>query len=139
MYPAQYRSKVKYIAKVRDEQCDQPKEISEPIKEKVRNDVPTAKIDIVEGATVSENRQQSPELKTDGTISIPDEETPETHVLFEIELATKDGVKKIEVKLNDSSAEVASRLAEENKLSKQVEYAIEYKIRKAIKRIKEGI
>ena len=76
--------------------------------------------------------QVQEETKSDDATSIPDEESTETPPLLEIELKTKDGLRRIEVKSVDDIAELVGKLAQEYELSKEVEAAIEYKVRKAV-------
>lgn len=44
-------------------------------------------------------------------------------------------MRKMEFKQGDDPSEVASRIAQENELSKEVENAIEYKLRKVMKQV----
>lgn len=72
------------------------------------------------------------EAKSDDATSIPDEESTELTTILEIELKTKEGVKRIEVKQGEDVHELACRIGQENELGKELEEAIEYKIKKAL-------
>ncbi len=72
------------------------------------------------------------ESKSDDATSIPDEESTEAPPILEIELRTKDGIKRVELRSGDDISELVAKIAQENELSKEVEEAIEYKIRKAV-------
>ena len=76
--------------------------------------------------------QQTQEEKSDNETLILDEDSIEIPIIFEIELLTKKGVKKIEFRQCDEPSEVAGRIAQQYELNKSVEAAIEYRLRKTL-------
>ena len=79
-----------------------------------------------------DNSQQTIEEKSDDATSVPDDESAELPVLLELEVLTKDGIKRFNIYQGYDPLEVAIRIAQDNGLTKEVEEAIEYKIMKAI-------
>lgn len=81
---------------------------------------------------ISPSPQIPEESKSDDATSIPDEECLEVPIILQLDLKTKDGVKRIEFKTGDDVTDITNKIAQEYGLSKGVETAIEYKIRKAL-------
>ena len=72
------------------------------------------------------------EAKSDDATSVPDEECPDTPTILSIDFKTKNGTKRLEVKKGEEIQDVMNKLIQEYELSKELETAIEYKIKKAV-------
>eukprot|EP00826_Nyctotherus_ovalis_P035544 TRINITY_DN3061_c0_g1_i11.p2 TRINITY_DN3061_c0_g1~~TRINITY_DN3061_c0_g1_i11.p2 ORF type:complete len:123 (+),score=33.94 TRINITY_DN3061_c0_g1_i11:246-614(+) len=88
---------------------------------------------------IDDASQQTQEEKSDNETLILDEEYAETPTLFEIEILTKEGVKKLEFRQSDESSEVAGKIAQQYGLNKNVETAIEYRLRKALIQVNDQL
>eukprot|EP00826_Nyctotherus_ovalis_P042250 TRINITY_DN4323_c0_g1_i37.p1 TRINITY_DN4323_c0_g1~~TRINITY_DN4323_c0_g1_i37.p1 ORF type:complete len:206 (-),score=49.76 TRINITY_DN4323_c0_g1_i37:14-631(-) len=135
-YFSHSKKKVCYIPKTKHEKTDESSTVKDleqktEVEENVRKEVEGA-VDkqLNEAENSLEFSQRAQEEKSDNETLIPDEEFAETPTLIDIELFTKDGARKIEFKLGDSVLEVTSRIVREYGLSKEVENAIKYKLRK---------
>ena len=100
--------------------------------EEIIQDLINKKFSKIDGENSLDINQQAQEEKSDNETLIPDEEINETPILFEIELATNNGIKRIEFRQSDHPNEVASKIAEENRFNKALENAIKYKLTKAM-------
>ena len=151
-HPTYHKSKIRYVQKYKQVIKEEPeteevqitaKVHSDELKEDLSQEMEGIIKELIEKKlnendieSSLDNSQQALEEKSDNETLIPEEEFTDTPTLFEIELLTKEGVKKIEFKQNDEPAEVAGRIAQENKLLKNVELAMQYKIRKLLSQLK---
>ena len=103
--------------------------LSEGIEKNVKNIKENKVIDDEAEISLDES-QQALEEKSDNETLEPDEESIEAPIIFEIELMTKNGLKKLEFRQGDDPSEVAVKIAEENGLDEKVKDSIEYKLKK---------
>lgn len=72
--------------------------------------------------------------KSDDATSIPDEDSRELQpLLMELEIRTKDGAKRLEVRQGDDVHELVARMCLDLGLTdKELEAAVEYKVKRAL-------
>lgn len=126
------KPRVRYVAKKKPiEEIEQVSEI-ESSKDNLNQEIESILKELIENKLnlSIDTSQQTQEEKSDNETLILDEESIDIPTLFEVELVTKEGIKKIEFKQCDDPSEVAGRIATQYELNKGLEAAIEYKLRK---------
>ncbi len=152
----QYRPKVKYVPKV-----TQPQPVEDPAQEtathtegrrepggyfrRVLKDVvgqpKSAATSAEENAVLEAEKKKesspaqatSEEVKSDDATSIPDEDSREFQpLLLEIEMSTKEGMKRLEIRQGDDVHEFVVRICREAGFDGELVAAIEYKVTRAL-------